>query len=229
MKLEICANSYQSAKNACDAGAHRIELCQELSVGGITPSFGLVKKVVGEIDIPVFVLIRPRSGNFVYSEDEFQIMKNDIQLCKDLGCKGIVSGVLNSDRTLDIERTRVLIDLAKPLSFTFHRAFDEIKNPKDTLLQLIGIGAHRVLTSGKKTTAEEGLDLLKELNVLAKNRITILAGGGITSKNANLFKEAGLTEIHASASSTKKQDDGMFSVPITFSDPMKIKAILDAI
>ncbi|MDH7913330.1 copper homeostasis protein CutC [Winogradskyella sp. SYSU M77433] len=229
MKLEICANSYQSAKNACDAGAHRIELCQELSVGGITPSYGLLKKVIEELDIPVFVLIRPRSGNFVYSDDEFQIMKNDIQVCKDLGCKGIVSGILKPDDTIDVERTKILIDLAKPLSFTFHRAFDEVKNPKEALLQLIELGANRVLTSGKKTTAEEGLDLLKELNVLAKNRITILAGGGITSKNANLFKEAGLTEIHASASSTKKQDDGMFSVPITFSDPMKIKAILDAI
>ena len=229
MKLEICANSYQSAKNALEAGAHRIELCQELSVGGITPSYGLLKKVIEELDIPTFVLIRPRSGNFVYSDDEFQIMKNDIQICKDLGCKGIVSGVLKPDNTLDKERTKVLIDLAKPLSFTFHRAFDEVKNPKNVLLQLIELGANRVLTSGQKTTAEEGLDLLKELNVLAENRITILAGGGITSKNANLFKEAGLTEIHASASSTKKVNDGMFSVPITFSDPLKIKAILNAI
>ena len=229
MKLEICANSYQSAKNAQEAGAHCIELCQELSVGGITPSFGFLKKVIEELDIPVFVLIRPRSGNFVYSDDEFQIMKYDIQLCKDLGCKGIVSGVLNSDDTIDVERTRNLIEIAKPLLFTFHRAFDEVKNPKNALLQLIELGANRVLTSGQKTTAEEGLDLLKELNVLAENRITILAGGGITSKNTNLFKEAGLTEIHASASSTKKEDDGMFSVPITFSDPMKIKAILDEI
>ena len=229
MKLEICANSYQSAKNALEAGAHRIELCQELSVGGITPSYGLLKKVIEELDIPVFVLIRPRSGNFVYSDDEFQIMKNDIQVCKDLGCKGIVSGVLKSDNTLDVGRTKVLIELSKPLPFTFHRAFDEVKNPKETLLQLIELGADRVLTSGQKATAEEGLEFLKELKVLAENRIKILAGGGITSKNANLFKEAGLTEIHASASSTKKEGDGMFSVPLTFSDPMKIKAILDAI
>ena len=229
MKLEICANSYQSAKNAQEAGAHRIELCQELSVGGITPSYGLLKKVIEELDIPVFVLIRPRSGNFVYSDDEFQIMKNDIQVCKDLGCKGIVSGVLKSDNTLDVGRTKVLIELSKPLPFTFHRAFDEVKNPKETLLQLIELGADRVLTSGQKATAEEGLEFLKELNVLAENRIKILAGGGITSKNANLFKEAGLTEIHASASLIKKVNDGMFSVPITFSDPMKIKAILDEI
>ncbi|MHA7841874.1 MAG: copper homeostasis protein CutC [Winogradskyella sp.] len=229
MKLEICANSYQSAKNACDAGAHRIELCQELSVGGITPSFGLLKKVIEELDIPVFVLIRPRSGNFVYTDDEFQIIKNDIQFCKDLGCKGVVSGVLKPDNTLDVERTKVLIDLAKPLPFTFHRAFDEVKNPKEALLQLIELGANRVLTSGQKATAEEGLELLKELNVLAENRITILAGGGVTSKNANLFKEAGLTEVHASASTRKEEYNSMFSLPITFSDPIKIKAILDAI
>lgn len=229
MKLEICANSYQSAKNAQEAGAHRIELCQELSVGGITPSYDLLKKVIEELDIPTFVLIRPRSGNFVYSDDEFQIMKTDIQLCKDLGCKGIVSGVLKPDNTLDEERTKVLIDLAKPLPFTFHRAFDEVKNPKKALSQLIELGADRVLTSGQKPTAEEGLELLKELHSIAENKITILVGGGVSAENVILFKEAGLTEVHASASSTKKEDDGMFYVPITFSDPIKIKAILDVI
>ncbi|MCB0399423.1 MAG: copper homeostasis protein CutC [Winogradskyella sp.] len=229
MKLEICANSYQSAKNAYDAGAHRIELCQELSVGGITPSYGLLKKVVGEIDIPVFVLIRPRGGNFVYSDNEFQVMKTDIQLCKDLGCKGIVSGVLNSDKTIDIKRTKELVELSKPLEFTFHRAFDEVRNPKEALLQLIELGADRVLTSGQKTTAEEGLELLIELNVLAENRITIIAGGGVSSENVMLFKEAGLTEVHASASTPKEDGNSMFSLPMTFSDPIKIKAILDAI
>ena len=100
MILEICANSYQSAKNACNAGVHRIELCQELPVGGITPSYGLLKQVIQNLDISVFVLIRPRGGNFVYSEDEFEIMKKDIQLCKDLGCDGIVSGILNEDKTI---------------------------------------------------------------------------------------------------------------------------------
>jgi copper homeostasis protein len=229
MKLEICANSYQSAKNACNAGAHRIELCQELSVGGITPSYGLLKKVIAELDIPVFVLIRPRGGDFVYSDNEFQVMKTDIQLCKDLGCKGIVSGVLNLDKTIDIKRTKELIELSKPLEFTFHRAFDEVRNPKEALLQLIELGTDRVLTSGQKTTAEEGLELLIELNVLAENRITIVAGGGVSAENVMLFKEAGLTEVHASASTTKEDGNSMFSLPMTFSDPIKIKAILDAI
>ncbi len=110
MKLEICANSYQSAKNAQYAGVHRIELCQELSVGGITPSYGLIKQVRELLDIHVFVLIRPRGGNFVYSKDEFEIMKKDIQLCKDLGCHGIVSGVLNPDNSIDTEHTKVLVE-----------------------------------------------------------------------------------------------------------------------
>lgn len=229
MKLEICANSYKSAKNAQEAGAHRIELCQELSVGGITPSYGLLKQVIDTLSITVFVLIRPRSGNFVYSEEEFDIMKQDIQLCKNLGCSGIVSGVLNKDNTIDIEKTKELIELSKPLMFTFHRAFDCVEKPKIALEQLINLGVERVLTSGLETTAEKGLELLKQLNMQANERITILPGSGINQKNAKLFKEAGFREIHASASSKIDSDDSLFSKPLTYSDPEKIKAILDAI
>ena len=206
MLLEVCANSYQSAKNACDAGLQRIELCQELSVGGVTPSYGLLKQVIENLDIQVFVLIRPRSGNFVYSDLEFEIMKKDIQISKDLGCSGIVSGVLNSDKSIDIKRTKELIELSKPLSFTFHRALDEVANPKEALEQLINLGVERVLTSGQKPSAEEGLSLLKKLNEIANGKITILAGGGINAQNAVKFKEAGLKEIHASASITINQD-----------------------
>jgi copper homeostasis protein len=229
MKLEICANSYQSAKNAQDAGAHRIELCQELSVGGLTPSYGLLKQVVDNLEIPVFVLIRPRSGDFTYSDAEFKIMKNDIQLCKELGCKGIVSGVLNLDKTIDLERTKELVELSKPLDFTFHRAFDEVANPKEAIEQLIDLGIKRVLTSGQASTAELGLPLLKELNEMAGGRIILLAGAGVSSENAPKFKEARLQEIHASASSQLEEHNSLFSVPLTYSDPQKIKAILNAI
>ena len=229
MKLEICANSLLSAKNANQAGAHRIELCQELSVGGITPSYGLLKQVIQDLDIPVFVLIRPRGGNFVYSDSEFEIMKSDIQLCKNLGCQGIVSGVLKSDKTIDLLRTKELVELAKPLQFTFHRAFDEVSNPKKSLEQLVHLGVDRVLTSGQESSAELGLNLLKELNKMAKDRITILAGAGINAENASKFKDIGLKEIHASASSTIKPDNSLFSQPLSFSDPQKIKAILNAI
>ncbi len=229
MKLEICANSYQSAKNAQEAGAHRIELCQELSVGGITPSYGLLKQVIDNLEISVFVLIRPRAGNFVYSDAEFDIMKHDIQLCKDLGCHGIVSGILNNNKTIDIDRTRELIELSRPLPFTFHRAFDEVANPLEAFLQLIDLGVERVLTSGQQTTAESGLELLKELNIMSNDRIIILAGSGITSDNALKFKNAGLNEIHASASSLIEENNSLFSMPLTYSNPQKIKAILDAI
>jgi len=229
MKLEICANSYQSAINAQEAGAHRIELCQELSVGGITPSYGLLKYVTDTLSIPVFVLIRPRSGNFVYIDEEFDIMKQNIQLCKHLGCTGIVSGVLNKNNTIDIERTKELIELSKPLAFTFHRAFDYVSNPSEALEQLIDLDVDRVLTSGLETSAEKGLKVLKQLNKQANGRITILAGGGINSINAKLFKDIGLKEIHASASSKIESHDSLFSAPITFSDTKKIKAILNAI
>ena len=113
---------YQSAVNANIAGAHRVELCSEISVGGTTPSYGLLKKVMADIDIPIHVLIRPRSGNFTYSDKEFDIMKENIRLCKDLNCAGIVSGVLHEDNTIDVKRTSELIELSKPMSFTFHRA-----------------------------------------------------------------------------------------------------------
>ena len=181
MLLEICANSYQSAKNAQDAGAHRIELCQELTVGGITPSYGLLKQVLEQLSIPVFVLIRPRSGNFVNSNNEFDIMKHNIKISKNLGCSGIVSGVLNADKTIDIERTKTLIELSKPLPFTFHRAFDEVINPKEGLELLIKLGAKRILTSGQKPTAEEGLERIKAIHQQSKNRIIVMAGSGISA------------------------------------------------
>lgn len=199
MLLEICANSYRSAIHAESAGANRIELCSELAIGGITPSFGLIKKVTETLKIPVFVLIRPRSGNFTYSDDEFEIMKYNILQCKALGCSGIVSGVLNKDNTIDIERTKELIGLAKPLPFTFHRAFDWVKNPLEAMEQLIDLGVDRVLTSGQETSAQKGIELLKQLKEKAQNSMTILPGSGINANNALLFKEAGFKEIHCSA------------------------------
>ena len=200
MILEICANSYQSAVNANIAGAHRIELCSEISVGGTTPSYGLLKKVMADIDIPVHVLIRPRSGNFTYSGKEFDIMKENIRLCKDLGCAGIVAGVLHEDNTIDIKRTSELIELSKPMSFTFHRAFDVVSKPKESLLQLLNLGVDRLLTSGQQEKAEDSIELLLELQKIAENKLTILPGSGINSENCIHFKNAGFTEIHSSAS-----------------------------
>ncbi len=230
MIIEICANSYQSAVNAEKAGAHRIELCSELGVGGITPSYGLIKQVTDVLTIPVYVLIRPRSGHFVYSEMELDIMKKDILLCKDLGCFGIVSGVLKSDNSIDIEKTNELIELARPLSFTFHRAFDCTPNPMISLNQLIDLGVDTILTSGQQATAEKGLDLLKKLKEEALQRIMILPGSGIHPNNIHLFKKAGFKGIHTSASKPidcKNKNDYFGIENQTESDISIIKAILD--
>lgn len=231
MLLEICANSYQSAKNAQDAGAKRIELCSELSIGGITPSYGLIKQVIDELDIETFILIRPRSGNFCYTDDEFEIIKKDIKTCKDLGCDGIVSGILNPDNSIDIERTQELIKLSEPLAFTFHRAFDVVPNPKEALEQLIDLGVDRVLTSGQHLKAIDGLDILKALQHQSQNRITVLVGSGVSSKNAKVFKDAGFDEIHASASkiTNTESSDYFGNTPQTVSSITEIKAILKVI
>src|SRR5690606_8869125 len=201
----ICSTSIPSAVNARLAGAHRVELCNELAVGGITPSFGLIKQVLKAVSIPVFVLIRPRSGNFTYSDVEFQVMKSDIEQCKKLGVSGIVSGVLHKNNTIDIKRTQELIALAKPLSFTFHRAFDWVENPLGELQKLMKIGVDRLLTSGQKPTAVEGLDMLLQLKEKAGNKLIILPGGGINAENAGLFRQRGFKEIHASASSVYEE------------------------
>lgn len=200
MLLEICAPNYQSAINAQNAGAHRIELCCELAVGGLTPSYGLVRQVMNDLKIHVFVLIRPRSGNFTYTNDEFEVMKRDIQLYKDLGCSGIVSGVLNPDYTIDAQRTKELVEFSKPLAFTFHRAFDWTPNPLEAMETLIQLKVDRILTSGQEPTAEKGLKLLNELHKKANNRITILPGSGVNTNNVAIFKDSGFTEIHTSAS-----------------------------
>ena len=231
MILEVCTNSYQSAINAEKAGAQRIELCSELSVGGITPSLGLLKKVMHNLSIPVQVLIRPRSGDFSYSNAEFDIMKENILQCKELGCAGIVSGVLCADNTIDIERNRELIELSKPLSFTFHRAFDVVPKPKESLLQLINLGVNRLLTSGQKEKAEDGIDLLSELKKMAHNKLIILPGSGVNHLNSSLFKNAGFIEIHSSASKIISKDTHSYfgNTPQTVSDIDTIKNILDTI
>lgn len=199
MVLEICVSNFQSAINAEIAGAHRIELCAELAVGGLTPSFGFIKKVMETVKIPVFVLIRPRSGNFTYSEEEFDIMKKDIQICKDLGCAGIVTGILNFDNSIDIERSQTLVALSKPLQFTFHRAFDWTPNPYEALQELIKMNVDRILTSGQQATAENGIFVLQQLKKLADGRLKILPAGGINHDNVLMFKGGGFKEVHCSA------------------------------
>ena len=200
MLVEVCANSLESALVAQEAGADRIELCTELGVGGITPSYGLIQMVRERLDIPVHVLIRPRSGHFTYSDLEFEVMLKDIAFCVENGVDGIVSGVLLADCNLDVERTKALIEASRPLKFTFHRAFDWVPNPKETLQQLEVLGADYILTSGLQTSAEKGLDLLQELNRVSEKTI-VMAGGGVRLDNCEKFKVVGLRAIHLSGTS----------------------------
>ena len=173
MIIEVCAESYESAINAELGGADRIELCKDLHLDGLTPDFEIAKKTINTLKIPVFILIRPREGDFVYSNEELELMKQHIVKFKEMGCKGIVSGVLKSDNTIDLIRTKELIELSKPIDFTFHRAFDKIINPFNGMEQLINIGANRILTSGQKETAVEGIELIKKLNQSALSLIHI--------------------------------------------------------
>lgn len=198
MLVEICTNSLESALNAEKAGADRIELCSELAVGGITPSYGLLKAVREKISIPVRVLIRPRGGDFTYSEDELDIMKNNIKLCDELGFDGIVSGVLHPNFSIDENQSAALIEAASNLKFTFHRGFDWLSEPVPGLEWLQRMGVDTILSSGQQKTAVEGIDLLSDLHDMAASTV-IMPGSGINPNNAQLFKEKGFKAIHLSA------------------------------
>ena len=196
MIIEVCAESYEYALKAEKAGADRIELCKDLHLDGLTPNYETAKRTIDSLNIPVFILIRPREGDFIYSDEEFELMKQDILKFKEMGCKGIVSGVLNDDNSIDIERTKELVELSESLEFTFHRAFDVVSDPFKEINRLIEIGVDRVLTSGQKDKAIDGLDLLEELKDISKNRITIMPGSGIS--NTNFIKFNSFNEIHGS-------------------------------
>ena len=197
MIVEVCANSLESALVAERAGADRIELCSELAVGGLTPSYGLLKAVKQQISIPVHVLIRPRSGDFTYSDAEFDIMLTDIKLCAELGFEGIVTGVLLEDFTLDVERTRKLKSAAHELQFTFHRAFDWVVNPLEALVQLENMQVDYILSSGQQKSASLGIDFLSELKDKSTS-VQIMPGSGVNAGNVKSFKSIGFKVVHLS-------------------------------
>ncbi|MGX1928731.1 copper homeostasis protein CutC [Flagellimonas sp. 2504JD4-2] len=213
MLVEVCANSLESALVAQEAGADRIELCSELGVGGVSPSHGLIEMVRNKLNIPIHVLIRPRSGHFTYTDLEFEVMLKDIAFCKQVGVDGIVSGVLLTDSSLDERRTAILIEASRPMKFAFHRAFDWVPHPEETLQQLEKLGADYVLTSGLQTSAEEGLDLLDKLNSISKSTL-VMAGGGVRLDNCEKFKTAGLKAIHFSGSSFGNEIDLTDKIPM---------------
>jgi copper homeostasis protein len=214
MLVEVCANSLESALNAEKAGADRIELCAELSVGGVTPSYGLMKAVAEKISIPVRVLIRPRSGDFMYSNEEFEIMKENIKLSADMGFKGFVSGILQDDFSLDVARTVELMQVAENMKFTFHRAFDWIDNPLGALRQLEEIGVDTILTSGQQNKAVNGIELLTALHAKAED-CTIMPGSGINVTNVLKFKERGFEAIHMSGVAMVRKLQDLPKVPMS--------------
>jgi len=186
---------------AAAAGAHRIELCADAAEGGTTPGFGTIKRVKEKVSIDVYPIIRPRGGDFFYDDDEFIMMKTEILLCKELGCEGVVIGMLKQDGSIDKDRCRQLVALAYPMGVTFHRAFDRAINPFEALEDIIQTGCERILTSGHKPTALEGAQLLDELIRQANDRIIIMPGSGIRAANiAEVAKKTGAAEFHSSAS-----------------------------
>jgi len=180
---EVCVESYQEAIAAVAAGATRIELCENLSCGGTTPSYGTIKQVTEKLDVPVMVMIRPRGGDFCYTEEEYEIMKYDIQICRQLNVTGVVFGLLNQDYTIDVERTARLVELAQPLQVTFHKAIDETNDLLLAVSQLKAIGVNRILTSGGEATAIEGSKVLTEMIKITDNQLKIIVAGKVTWEN----------------------------------------------
>lgn len=203
--IEIATTDFITTKAAVEGGADRIELCAALCDGGTTPSFGTIKKCRENFDVQLFPIIRPRGGDFLYSDEEVEIMMKDARLCKDLGCDGVVIGFLNADGTIDLKRTAKLIELAYPLEVTFHRAFDRCKNPFEAMEQLIEIGCQRILTSGQQPTAPRGIDLIARLVKAADERIIIMPGSGVRKENIKeLAEKTGATEFHSSLRGKQK-------------------------
>lgn len=190
----------RSALAAQKGGADRIELCDNMAQGGTTPSYGMIATCKKLLNIPVFPIIRPRSGDFLYSEEEFEVMKKDVSACAELGCEGVVFGILRSDGSIDIDRCSELINLAKPMQVAFHRAFDHCNDLEKGLEDIIRLGFARVLTSGGELYAVDGIQKIKSLVQQAKKKISIMPGSGVTHQNIlELIRQTGAYEFHSTA------------------------------
>ena len=198
--LEIAANSLASALAAQEGGANRIELCAALEVGGLTPSYAQIALTRERVRIPIYTLIRPRTGDFAYSDNEYETMQRDIETCVSLGCDGVVIGALDGSGAVDTARCRTLIAAAGKLGVTFHRAFDMSDDPRHALEDIIALGCERVLTSGARADALAGAELIKKLVAQADGRISVMPGAGVNAGNiAALRALTGASEFHASA------------------------------
>lgn len=242
MQVEVCAFSIESCLNAQQAGATRIELCGGLYEGGTTPSYGLIKRAREVTTLQLYVMIRPRGGDFCYDDEEFFVMKQDIELAKELGADGVVFGLLLPTGEVDEVRTAELVALAKPLQVTFHRAFDVAKNPFEALEAVIRTGAVRILTSGQENSASDGAELLTQLAKKAAGRIDLMAGSGVNVMNAVQLAQTGVQALHLTGKAARKgqmiyQKEGvsMASVlptdeyEIIYSDALKIRSVVEAV
>ena len=206
--VEAAVETLEAAFAAERAGADRIELCVNLDDGGTTPSTGLTAAVIDATQLPVFVLIRPRAGDFVYADDEIDLMTRDVATAGIIGVAGIVTGALTADRRVDVEQTRALLKAASGLTVTFHRAFDSTINKPDALEQLIDLDVTRVLTSGGAPTALEGAEVIAALVTQARDRITVVAGGGIREHNVgDVIARAGVREVHTRLVNERRMRD----------------------
>ncbi len=234
--LEIAVFNIQSALLAAAAGAHRLELCENPYDGGTTPSYGTLKTVREKIPVPVFPIIRPRGGDFLYNDAEYEVICKDVQLCKELGFDGVVIGLLHADGSIDKGRTKKLVDLAYPMEVTFHRAFDRAAHPLQALEDIIACGCNRILTSGQVPNAWDGRELIKQLVEKADDRIIIMPGSGVRSSNIKALADfTGATELHSSArelapSGTQFQTTSMHeNLQNTIVDTTEIKKMLAAL
>lgn len=208
--LEICLDSVESCIAAEHGGAQRVELCADLAEDGITPSAGMIAAARSRIRIGIHVMVRPRSGDFCYSDAEYEVMKRDVAFARELGADGVVFGILTRDGLVDEPRTRELVALASPMIVTFHRAFDATTDPFQSLECLIASGVRRVLTSGQAPSAAKGIEVIRQLVMQGNGRIEVMAGVGITTENAREIRDkTGVRDIHVGSGATTPAHEGV--------------------
>ena len=240
--VEVCCFSIESCMSAELGGAKRIELCASLYEGGTTPSAGLIKLVKQKISIEIHAMIRPRGGDFCYSEDEILVMQEDIRMAKVLGCNGVVLGILQKDGKVDIAQTKAMVNLSKPMPVTFHRAIDMTPDYEEALENIIQTGCDRILTSGQKNTAFEGIEAIENLVKQANGRIQIMAGSGVNAQNAQALIHTGVDALHLTGKASRDSEmvyrkegiamGGLSEVPeyeIVYSDAEKIRAVVNCL
>ena len=212
MKIEICATAIESITNAQNAGAHRLELCENYNIGGVTPSEQFLNEAIKVSSLPINVLIRPKGGDFIFNDQEYDLMINKINLFKAYNIKGFVIGFMQKDRTLNSDILSEFRKITKGFELTFHRAFDFLANQEESLELLIEKDFNRILCSGDELSAEKGLENLKNYNKISNGRITIMPGGGVNLDNFQKFKNSNFNEVHLSAINLNDSPHSNFNI-----------------